>query len=782
MPRRCHPERNRLAWLQPNTLFGQLPIAQLITQVDRNELDPILGPNNSQLFRHFRHIKIIPTSNSFLLQGTDPINGKSTSKPFLDIQDAPTIAAAGHARAYIRYPEPTIYQAIANLLEAKLISQLDTQEMAAQFDKRAAQSQPLNFFPRILDSILTPTAFQYLSALPRIKLDFSVSNRELRVKDVTNQNLLVLKPNEISYLILLKVISKYGYYQAYDYPLLEIIQKSLIVLAIENRNTLPYAYLKPRIKEIFPQELQEQEEVVVEFIQAETPDESLLIFASPPLNTRLYPRLKLTDERVPELLGMLYGFAYPQLKQAGKWQKAATIFRFISLYELLQDEEFSHFPLTRIPLQSLLQVEFDADTKVDLTKLAVDNELEVDFTNASEGLMPDLRVSFSSPRNSQTYLNAIAPIVTISHRNPQFYACIEAIAQQWSANEERLRFLDTVWINKLIERLKPAGNYWLSYSELQPQLERLSQSPNLAVASLVQKLYSYEISSPNPYFRYFLGIKGENLIIAPYPIFLEKNSTEQINPEITAKNSLQLNILTSRTPDYLGFCRKVLELAKKLLDLGAAPGEERVRFNIPLVVNKIETHTLTFLQRHTPFFPEVIDRLNIMLLDMCWYAPQTYSRYLAGYPTNDPLSKLQQRFWQLTPDAATVNILDPTYTTLYTKDPIIRQCLRSWRSLHYPNQRVFTILLQSLELADKQKRIQLHLNKTERTKALELMLDTLLKSVQAITQYEVQIIAQQPQSILSSHKIQEKIQALLTASETIETECHIILERLVRKE
>jgi hypothetical protein len=167
---------------------------------------------------------------------------------------------------------------------------------------------------------------------------------------------------------------------------------------------------------------------------------------------------------------------------------------------------------------------------------------------------------------------------------------------------------------------------------------------------------------------------------------------------------------------------------------------------------------------------------------MCWYAPQTYSRYLAGYPTNDPLSKLQQRFWQLTPDAATVNILDPTYTTLYTKDPIIRQCLRSWRSLHYPNQRVFTILLQSLELADKQKRIQLHLNKTERTKALELMLDTLLKSVQAITQYEVQIIAQQPQSILSSHKIQEKIQALLTASETIETECHIILERLVRKE
>ncbi|MBD2066488.1 hypothetical protein H6F93_02940 [Leptolyngbya sp. FACHB-671] len=451
------------------------------------------------------------------------------------------------------------------------------------------------------------------------------------------------------------------------------------------------------------------------------------------------------------------------------------------MYELFQDEEFKHFQLTKIPLQKLLEVDLSSEIRADLTSLAANEKIEVHFTDISEGMHIDLRLSFRSEAASASQ-TPILPEVTISHRNPQFFVCLETITQLWTASEERLRFLDTTLINKLVERLRPAGNYWLSYFELQPHLDRLAESSNAEVAGLVQKLFDHQHSLPKPYFRYFLGIQGESLIIAPYPIFLGKWATATINPEITEENSLQLNIFTSRSRGYMGFCRKALGLAKDLLDLGATPGEERVRFNIPKVVNKIETHTLAFIQRHTPPFLELVDRIQSMLLDISLYAPQAYAPYLAGYPTEDPLSKLKQRFVHLTPSETTVNILSPIYTALYTQDALMLQYLQEWQALRYPNQQVLDLLLQALQIANQQKQVQLQTHKAKRIQALELMLDTLLKSVQVITQYEVQIIAHQPQSILTTPEIQQKIQLLLMASENMESEWKTILQRLVRQQ
>jgi hypothetical protein len=770
-------EKGQFVWLQPNTLFGQLPIVQNITQMERQELEPILGANNIQLFRNFNLIKVIPTGRSFLLQGINPDDSKASTKPFLDIQSSPT--ERGNAQAYVRFLESGTYHKIAQLLEAKVRDRLEEQQTAAQFDKFATLAQPLSFFPQILDSIVNPETFKHLLSLPRIRLKFDAVNRTIAIKDSTNLDLFLLRSNQLNYLILLHVIFQYGYYQAFDYPLPEVVQNSLIVLSVQGKTSVPYCYLEPRIQDIFLQEFQPQEEVMVEFLQADTLENSLLIFSSDQLSTRVYPRLKLTDVRTPELLSMIYNFAYPELKQQSQWQsqwqKAAVIFRFMSLYELFQNEEFKHFHLISIPLSKLLEVDFTAEMKNDLTKLAANDQVEVHFVNDSNDLHIDLRLVFKRTEDPQGVAN-FSNTVIMSHRNPHFYDCIELITQLWSHSEERLRFLDTTWLNKLVERLRFAGNYWLSYFELQPHLERLAASENPQIASLVRNLYAEGEDSKRLYFRYFLGIYGEELIISLYPIFSSHRSPLTLNPEVTEVNSIKLNIFTSRTQEYAGFCRKVLELAKKLLDLGANLDEERVRFNIPKVIKKIETHTLALLQRYTPTFPEMIDRLQAMLLDMILYAPQSHHHYLDGYPVDDPLSKLKQRFFQLTPDEKSVNLLNPVYTTKYTEDPIMRHNLAAWRSRRYPNQDFLLLMIQTLQFEDQRKQLQLQQDQAHRVEALSLMLDTLLQSVQAITRYEIQVIAQQPNSVLTIPEIQAKIQTLLAASETMETEWQTILE------
>lgn len=766
-------EKGRFVWLQPNTLLGKLPIVQNITRIERQELEPVLGANSIRLFRNFNAVQIVPTDSSFLLYGINSDGEKVIEKPFLDIQNSP--AKQGTAQAYVRFSESDTYQKIAQLLEAKLRDRLEKEHTAEQFERYAMMTQPLSFFPQILDSIVNPETLKPLLNSPRIRLTFNAGNRTIGIKDFTNLDLFRLHSNQLNFLILLYVILQYRYYQAFDYPLPDVLQSSLIVLSVQGKTPVPYRYLEPRIKDIFLQELELDAEVIIEFLQADALENSLLIFSCGQLSTRIYPRLKLTDVRTPELLSMLYNLAYPQLKLKSKWQKAAIIFRFMSLYELFQNEEFKHFNLTRIPLSKLLEIDFTSEVRNDLIKFAINNQIEVHFTNNSNELQIDLRLFFKQPENAQSS-SSLSNTVMMSHRNPHFYDCIDLITQLWSLNEERLRFLDTTWINKLTERLRPVGNYWLSCFELQPHIERLATSANDQVASLAEKLYAEKGHSVSLYFRYFLGVNGEDLVISPYPIFLRERSRLVPNPEVTSDNSIWLNIFTSRTQDYAGFCRKVLELAKDLLDLGATPGEERVRFNIPKVIKKIETHTLTLLQRYTPTFPEIIDRVQAMLLDMILYAPQSHGFYLEGYPTDDPLSKLKQRFFQLTPDEKTVNLLNPIYTIKYTEDPIMRQQLAAWRSRRYPNQDFLLLMIQALQFEDQRKQQQLQQDQADRIEALSLMLDTLIQSVQAITRYEIQVIAQQPNTILTTPEIQAKIQTLLTASEVMETEWETILE------
>ncbi|NJO43664.1 MAG: hypothetical protein HC865_24580 [Cyanobacteria bacterium RU_5_0] len=552
------PEKSRFIWLQPNTLFGKLPIIQQITQLERQELEPILGTSKIQLFRNFRDIRIIPTGNSFLLQGINPSGGRVRVKPILDVQFSSK--AKENSQAYVRLSEAKVYRAIAKLLESKLREQLENEHTDSLFAQFAEQSQPLSFFPIILDSIVNPETFKQLSAFVRVRLEFHPENHTIAIKNSENISLFLLQPKQLAYLILLHVISEYEYYQAFDYPLPEVIQNSLMILSIQGKTSIPSKYLEPRVKDLFPQEFQACEDVIIEFLQADTPDKSLLIFSSSQLNTRLYPRLKLADAVALELLGMLYSFTYPLLKQQGRWERAATLFRFMSLYELFQDEEFKHFRLTRISLKKLLEISFGSVTQTDLVSTAVDEQLEVQFVNANDNLHIDLRLSFTSPEEMQSY-HSIVNTVSISHRHPHFYACLELITQLWSSSEERLRFLDANWMNKLVEQLRQAGNYWISYFELQPHLQKLSESPNPEIARLVQKLY-VNATQPRPYFRYFLGIQGEDLIISPYPIFLENWSSATINFEITEENSLRLNIFASRSPHFFGFCRKVLALAK----------------------------------------------------------------------------------------------------------------------------------------------------------------------------------------------------------------------------